>query len=53
MVLSGLICLVLALLGAPVWIWMTVLLGGSLTPVAYSLYYYKRLEKRGELDVPA
>ncbi len=53
MVLSGLICLVLALLGAPVWIWLTVLFGGILTPVAYSLYYYKRLEKRGELDLPA
>ncbi len=52
-VFSGFICLLLALLGAAVWLWMTVLFAGLLTPVAYSFYYYKGLEKRGELDAPA
>ena len=50
---SGLVCLFLALMGAALWLWMAVLFAGLLTPIAYSLYYYKRLEKRGELDVAA
>lgn len=50
---TGLICLILALLGTAVWIWIAVLGTGLLTPVAYSLFHYKRLERRGELDVAA
>lgn len=51
MVVTGLFCLILSLLGYAVWIWIAVLGAGLLTPVAYSLFHYKRLEKRGELDV--
>lgn len=51
MVVTGLVCLILSLLGYAVWIWIAVLGAGLLTPVAYSLFHYKRLEKRGELDV--
>lgn len=53
MVATGIICLAIALAGGTFWIWITLLLMGTLFPVAYSLIYYKRLEKSGELDVPA
>ncbi len=53
MVITGLVGLILALLGIAVWLWIAVLGLGFLTPVAYSLFYYKRLERRGELDVTA
>lgn len=53
MVVTGLICLILALLGTAVWIGIAVLGAGLLVPAAYSFVYYKRLERRGELDVAA
>lgn len=49
LVVSGIIALVLALLGTAFWLWMTVFGIGMLLPVVYSLIYYKQLEKRGEL----
>ena len=51
MVGTGFICLIVAWIGAAPWIWITLLLAGLLAPVPYSLFYYKKLEKRGELDV--
>ncbi len=50
MVLSAILSLVVALLGAAMWLWIAVIAVGSLAPVLYSLLYYKQLEKRGELD---
>lgn len=53
LVITGIIGLVLALLGTSAWLWLAVLGAGLSTLVAYSLYFYKSLEKRGELDVSA
>jgi uncharacterized membrane protein len=49
MVLGGLIGLLLAAFGFESWSIAPILIG-SLAPVFYSLAYYKKLEKRGELE---
>jgi uncharacterized membrane protein len=49
MVLGGLIGLIPALAGAPAWITIAALLVGAFVPAIYSLIYYKKLERRGEL----
>ena len=50
-VTAGAAALVLAIAEAPVIAFTLVLLAGFLAPVAYSLAHYKRLERRGELDL--
>ncbi len=50
MVLVGAAGLIVALNGAVFWVWFAMVLGGLLIPVLYSLIYYKRLERRGQLD---
>ena len=52
-VLGGVAALVLMLLDAPAWIAIVVVVVGFLVPVFYSLLHYKRLERRGELDLAA
>jgi uncharacterized membrane protein len=48
-VLGGLLAFVLGLAGAGFYLSFGVLMAGALAPVAHSLVYYKRLERRGEL----
>jgi uncharacterized membrane protein len=48
-VLGGLIGLALIVAGQAFWAPFTVLMTGALAPVVYSLYFYKQLERRGEL----
>lgn len=48
-VLGGLGGLVLTLARAPFWASFGLLMAGVLIPVAHSLVYYKRLERRGEV----
>jgi uncharacterized membrane protein len=50
MVLVGAAGLIVALSSALFWAWFAMVVGGLLTPVLYSLIYYKRLERRGLLD---
>lgn len=49
MVAGGLAGLALTLVGLGFWAPFAVLLTGALGPVVYSLYFYKYLERRGEL----
>jgi uncharacterized membrane protein len=49
LVASGLVGLALTLMGLEGWPTMVALSAGALVPVAYSLIFYKRLERRGEL----
>jgi len=44
---------VLCLAGAPAWAVIALILTGFLAPVAYSLVFFKRLEREGNLDVAA
>jgi uncharacterized membrane protein len=48
-VLAGLAGLVLTFAVGGIWVPFGVLLAGVLVPVVYSLVYYKRLERRGEV----
>jgi len=48
-VAGGIAGLVLSLAGAGVWPFLAVIMAAALVPVAYSLVYYKRLERRGEV----
>ena len=50
MVATALLCLVGAFAGMPFWAALLLLLMGVIIPSAYSLYYYKKLERRGELE---
>jgi uncharacterized membrane protein len=52
-VAGGLVSLLLLPLGLPFWGVNAMLITTALLPVAYSLLYYKRLERRGELDGPS
>ncbi len=49
-VAAGLLGFLVALAGLPIWTWIAVLAAGGLVTVFYSLFYYKRLERSGELD---
>ena len=49
-VAGGLLCLLWLLLNLPAWGSVALVSAAALLPVAYSLVYYKRLEKRGELE---
>jgi len=46
---GGLIGLVIAFAGLPVWLWIAVIVASAAIPLVYSLVLYKRLEKSGEL----
>ena len=50
MVLVGVAGLIVALGSALIWAWIAMILAGLLSPVLYSLIYYKRLERRGQLE---
>lgn len=50
-VAGGVAALLVVALGAPAWIAVTLVTAGFLVPVLYSLFHYKRLERRGELDL--
>lgn len=50
MVLCAVLCLAGLLVGLPMMVCQTVLLAGPLIPAAYSLLYYKRLERSGHLE---
>ena len=49
-VAGGLLALATALLGVSAWVTMAVALGVIPLPIAYSLVFYKRLERSGELN---
>lgn len=49
MVLGGLLAIAAALAGLPGWSGTALVLAGALVPAAYSLVYYKRLERAGRL----
>ena len=46
---GGLIALVVAMLKGPFWVALAAILTAVLTPAVYSLIFYKRLERRGDL----
>ncbi len=48
-VLGGLLGFVLTFVGTALWIAFAIILAAALIPVVYSLAYYKRLERRGEV----
>jgi len=48
--LAGLLGLAEVLLGAPFWLPITTVLAGPFIPAIYSLFYYKQLERHGELN---
>ena len=50
MVLTGVVGLIVALASAQFWLWIGILLLGGFSPVLYSLVYYKRLERSGQLE---
>ena len=50
MVLCALLCGAGLLAGLPMVLCEAVLLAGPLVPAAYSLMYYKRLERSGNLE---
>ena len=47
---GGLVLALIAFAGLSVWLWLAGLLLMALSPVFYSLWLYKRLEKRGRLS---
>lgn len=49
---GGVVLAVLAFAGVSVWVWIGGMLLMALTPVGYSLWLYKRLEKQGRLAPP-
>lgn len=48
-VAAGLLGLVFAFVRAPLWAWIALLAASVAVPLVYSLVFYKRLEKSGEL----
>jgi len=49
LVVGGLTGFILAMAGGGPWLCLGSVLTGTLVPAVYSLVYYKRLERRGEL----
>ena len=49
-VVGGVLALALALAGAGFWIPFATIMVAAFSPVVYSLVYYKRLERRGEVQ---
>lgn len=52
-VLGGVAAVAVLAVNAPAWIAIVAVAAGFLLPVLYSLLHYKRLERRGELDLAA
>jgi len=50
MVLAGVAGLIVAVVSEQFWLWIGIILLGGLSPVLYSLIYYKRLEGEGQLE---
>jgi uncharacterized membrane protein len=50
MVLAGVAGLIVALVSAQWWLYLVIILLGSLSPYLYSFVYYKRLERSGQLE---
>lgn len=50
MVVAGVAGLIVALTGAQFWLFFGVILLGAIIPALYSLVYYKRLERSGQLE---
>lgn len=46
----GIVGLILVLAHAPIWLALIVVIAGPVVPAFYSLFYYKQLEHRGELN---
>ena len=46
----GLLGLILVLARAPIWLALVAVMTGPIAPAFYSLFYYKQLEHRGELN---
>jgi len=51
MVLAGVVGLIVALASEQFWLWIGIILLGGLSPAFYSLVYYKRLERSGQLEI--
>jgi uncharacterized membrane protein len=49
----GVVLAVVAFAGLPVWLWIAGMIIMALTPVVYSLWLYKRLEKQGKFTPPS
>jgi hypothetical protein len=49
MVIGGMAGLVIVLTGLPLWLAVAVLMTSAFTPVVYSFFHYKALERRGAL----
>ena len=47
---GGVLGLIAAILRAPFWLPIGLVMAGALVPAVYSLVFYKRLERRGELN---
>ncbi len=50
MVAAGLIGFLATILGAPLWLPISILVGSMLIPLVYSFVHYKALEKAGQLE---
>jgi hypothetical protein len=50
MVVAGLLALLAVILGLPALVTLCLLGAGFVVPVAWSLLYYKRLERNGRLE---
>jgi uncharacterized membrane protein len=50
MVLAGVAGLIVALASEQFWLWIGIILLGAIIPALYSLVYYKRLERCGQLE---
>jgi uncharacterized membrane protein len=50
MVLAGVVGLIVALASEQFWLWIGIILLGAIIPALYSLVYYKRLERSGQLE---
>lgn len=48
--IAGLLGLALVFLRAPFWLPISIAVAGPIIPAIYSLFYYKRLERHGELS---
>ena len=49
MFVGGIAALLVAIVGTPFWLSITLIMLGVFVPAVYSLVYYKQLERRGEL----
>jgi len=50
MVVAGVAGLIVALASQQFWLWIGIILLGAIIPALYSLVYYKRLERSGQLE---